>query len=118
MNPTFNPREFLDLARDLASSNNEANLRAGIGRAYYAIFLIARDKAGFTRKQGTHDKVISAVRKRKGRGTSDKLGSLRKLRGVADYQLIPEDPNDSNWRNNWTRADAIVDDIFLRIENW
>ena len=118
MNLKFNPREFLDLARELASSNKEANLRAGISRAYYAIFLIARDKAGFTRKQGTHGKVKSAVRKRKGRGTSEKLGSLRKLRVVADYQLIPEDPNDSNWRNNWTRAQAMVNEVLPRIEAW
>lgn len=41
----FDPVGFLQVARDLnANATNEAEWRTAVGRAYYALFIMARDR--------------------------------------------------------------------------
>ena len=101
------PLTFLRVAEELAHKGDEAALRTAIGRAYYALFLMARDKTGVTSTRAVHMEVIRAVRKRPGaRATADQLDTLRRLRVIADYQLLPDDPAMRDWPSNWIKAQA------------
>jgi len=86
----FDPLAFLDVAHSLAS-DGEAEMRTCVGRAYYGLFLRARDgleAAGLMRPLGDgrdHGAVIVTLRRNK-RGTAgNKLDKLRELRAKADY---------------------------------
>ena len=116
----FDPLAFLDLARELGNGDREeAKLRTAVGRAYYALFLIARGKAGVTGRRDIHTRVINALKqRRKYRSTADQLDALRRLRAVADYQLLPDDPINRNWPGNWSRAHALVDRVLPRLQAW
>ncbi len=120
MTEAFDPLHFLSLARDLANvGQNEASLRTAVGRAYYALFLVARDKTGVTEKRKIHRLVIEAIRKRKAyHSTADQLDALRRLRTVADYQLLPGQPTDRDWVRNWARADELANRVLPRLESW
>lgn len=51
----LDPLTFLDLARDLTQRDQkEASLRTAVNRAYYALFLIAREKTGIRGKRNVH----------------------------------------------------------------
>lgn len=116
----FDPLAFLTVARELALlDREEARLRTAIGRAYYALFLIARERTGIRRRRNVHQRVIDAVRGRRGyRSTADQLDTLRRLRVVADYQLLPENSADRDWTRNWSRAQALVNRILPRLRAW
>lgn len=66
--------------------------RSVISRAYYAAFLVARDKAGITRRMDPHKATIEWFRNRGGNDAviANKLDNLRILRGQADYDLTPD----------------------------
>lgn len=116
----LDPLAFVQLARELACRvGEEASLRTAVGRAYYAVFLIARDKTGVGRERHVRAEVIRAVKRRKAyRSTGDQLDALRRLRTVADYELLPPDPNDRNWVANWSRAESIVNRVLPRLQSW
>ncbi len=116
----FNPLAFLDIARELGNGDREeAKLRTAVGRAYYALFLIARDKTGITGRRAVHTRVINALKKRKNyRSTADQLDALRRLRTVADYELLPSDHANRNWPGNWSEAHALVDRVLPRLQAW
>lgn len=116
----FDPLAFLTVARELVLLDKaEARLRTAVGRAYYALFLIARERTGIRGRRDVHKRVISAVRRRRGyRSTADQLDALRRLRVVADYQLLPEDPADRDWTGNWSRVQALVNRILPRLQIW
>ncbi len=88
----FDPLDFLKLANDLVYSKDEAKLRTAISRAYYSAFLYCRE---WLRSKGwplygdgrDHNEVQMGLKKYIGRKASDKLSSLRRLRGDADYEL-------------------------------
>ena len=85
----FDPEEFLLLAERLVRSNNEAEVRTAIGRAYYAVFLKARTNLLLSRFVQTgsardHGLVAGAL------ADEDnvlELGRLRQARNRADYRL-------------------------------
>jgi len=113
----FHPRDFLSFARSLAGGNSsEEGLRTAVGRAYYGLFLIARERTRLTVRNRVHAEVKREVRRRD-KATGDKLGALHRLRLVADYEVVPVDPGDRDWGSNWSRADAIASEIAPRIEN-
>ncbi|MBI4788509.1 MAG: hypothetical protein HY782_15870 [Chloroflexi bacterium] len=87
MEPTFDPRDYFELAKELTEQNaNEARVPTAINRAYYALFWLARKKAGTREKRGEHAKVVSRLRKMPGlRAAADQLDTLRRLRELADY---------------------------------
>jgi hypothetical protein len=115
----FNPLDFLGVGRELAASHEEAKLRTAVGRAYYSVFLGARDKAGVRGRRDVHAQVIRAVRRRSGfRAAGDKLDSLRRLRIVADYELLPQRPSDRDWHANWQIAERLANDILSKLKAW
>jgi hypothetical protein len=114
----FDPLAFLELAKNLidGGSPQERELRTAVGRAYYAVFLLARDKMGIRARRDVHKLTRDALKARPGyRSTGEKLSQLGRLRSVADYELVPADPNHRNWPRNWTTARALVDQILPRI---
>jgi len=44
---SFNWKDYIRLAEDLIKYNKEAYFRSGISRAYYGVFCLSRNKAGF-----------------------------------------------------------------------
>ena len=117
MSPKFDPLKFLSLAHELANQNEESNLRSAVNRAYYAVFLIAREKTGVTDRKGVHKKVVKKLRRRRGYwATAEKLRSLFRLRTVADYELLPANPSDRNWPHNWSTTQDLVDNILPKLQ--
>jgi hypothetical protein len=51
--------------------------------------------------------VVEELRRRN-RGWGDQLDSFRRLRTVADYDLVPNDPTRRQWQKNWTDAKAFA----------
>lgn len=116
MESPFEPLAFLEFARRLAiSEDSEAGLRTAVSRAYYAIFLTAREKTGVRDKHKSHEKVIKAL-KLASKKTGEKLDSLRRLRSVADYDLLPKKLKERDWKINWEWTNMIVDNILSRLQ--
>ena len=115
----FDPLRFLTVADELADgSSDEARLRTAAGRAYYALFLVALDKTGLSRKgKPSHKKVLDRVKKRD-RGTGEKLGTLLRVRAAADYRVLLPDPRYPDWTTNWYLAKSLVKDILPKIRSW
>ena len=106
---SFDPRRFIALARALGGAvpSDEAQLRTAIGRAYYTLFIIARDNLRIAGEEGVHAQVIYQLR-RQDRRIGDQLDFLRHLRTIADYELLPRDPSRRDWARNWHDADALA----------
>ena len=119
MNQPFDPLDFFRLAQQLGQSGaDDRELRTAVGRAYYAAFLIARDRTNVTVTHGAHKAVGRAVKNSPGhKSTASQLNSLRRLRTVADYQELPNDPSDRNWTANWQTAEAIAIRILPRLQS-
>ena len=114
----FDPVQFWQLGQDLATpATDEAKVRTAVGRVYYAAFLVARDKVGVTGRRAVHQKTSSALKKGRGsRALGDKLNTLFRLRGVADYQLVPSDPAQRDWAANWKYASALASEIIPKLQ--
>jgi len=100
--PAFDPRLFTDIARNLAGQQppEEGRFRTAVGRAYYSLFLIARENLRIRVREDVHSAVIRSLRAQN-RRLGDQLDQLRHYRVVADYELIPDDPTKQNWEQNW-----------------
>lgn len=120
MTEPLDPLSFLIVAKELASQGaGEAKLRTAVGRAYYAVFLVARGKTGITTKRDVHTQVIQALKRRRPyRGTAEQVDMLRRLRTVADYELIPQNPHNSDWTRNWSTAQAVAERVLARLSSW
>ncbi len=126
--PPFDPKQFLHLAETISVGTNpsEAEFRTSVGRAYYAVFLIARDrlfalgKLDSIERPDLHLKVVAGVRNIK-RQLGDQLDTLRRYRGQADYVLSAQDTRYQqrygNWQENWSRAQVIAQQIHTHIQN-
>ncbi|GEM_PF-1956120 len=130
--PPFDPMEFLNLARlSVNTTSSEAMLRTSVGRTYYALFLIARERLfpgpvpprtvrrkslkGRSEQVGVHKAVIDEVLKRD-TATGGKLQKLMELRHAADYWLTPYPHASADWRKNWQDSDVIARQIISRIQ--
>lgn len=92
---SFDWREYIRLAEELINQDKESCLRSGVSRAYYGVFCIMRDKAGFKtyKEYDVHRKVIEyykSSRDKKEQYVGKLLDELRKKRNDADYD---EDKN-------------------------
>ncbi len=121
----FDPWQYFRLAQrlvaDLDETHREANLRAAVSRAYYAVFLIARDKARVRGKDGIHGQTKAAVQARSF-AAGGHYEALRQMRVHADYLLKPGDPNyDSaydDWQRNWEDAEWYSLSLFDFLNAW
>ena len=83
----FDPVDFLHLAEKLMKERNEASIRTSISRAYYASFLIAKDKLSIMLKPpDVHKEVIKQLYKLSPIA-GNSLHNLRRLRNTADYDI-------------------------------
>jgi uncharacterized protein (UPF0332 family) len=108
----FDPTLFLNMAQELGQTSEEERLRTAIGRAYYAVFLVAREKLGVVTRRRVHQTVIEELKKTPGmRAIGDQLDRLRQLRTEADYDLR----STSNWRTNWITAQSLAERLLPRL---
>ena len=97
------------LAQELAALAGEAGeeikLRSAVSRAYYAVFLLAREKTRVTAEHNAHAEVIRRVNRQYSLMTGDTLRKMRMRRNAADYEFPP--PADlGDWKENWKFAEA------------
>jgi len=111
---SFRPEEFFSFAGSIVrdSSANEAALRSAISRAYYAVYLVARDSlfgidgvrltnairkqinkkfrqtGRHTKDPGVHERVIFAITDKPTNMTlAQQIDQLREARINADYKM-------------------------------
>jgi hypothetical protein len=114
----LDPLDFWRLAQTLGGAEaDDPQLRTAVGRAYYAVFLIARQTTGVVDRHDAHTKVLRRLNERSLGAAGSELDQLRKLREVADYELRPELARHRGWHVNWLRASALVDRILKRFRD-
>jgi len=113
---TFDGSAFLRVANELAhNSDDEASLRTAVGRAYYAVFLQARERLGIHgQRRRIHGIVIGRL-KSADPVAGNQLDKLEALRGAADYDLVVQDPLHQNWQSNWRDASNYARHIARRL---
>lgn len=72
-----------------------------VGRTYYGLFLVAREQLGIVASRGVHDAVSRELATRELGDLGSKIGQLRSVRELADYQLVPSNPRWRDWTWNW-----------------
>ncbi len=120
MKPNFDPLLYLTLARELAGQDGtEVKFRTATGRAYYALFLLAREKSHVTGTEDVHKRVGSVVSNKIGYSiTGSQLRTLHRLRVEADYCLTASDPSFEDWARNWKDAEHLVNAILPKLQAW
>src|SRR5437773_586053 len=109
-----------ELARLAAVDQNEIKLRSAISRAYYAAFLLARDKLKVPSGPGTpeiHREVINQVRRRS-KMFGDYLYELKELRKTADYDFPAVEARHTDWNKNWEYTAVKVPFLLSRFMSW
>jgi hypothetical protein len=108
----FDPRQYLDLARDMARhSSDETVPRTAVGRAYYAVFLMAREAAHVHAAEQQQHQVIKTHLLKHDNAVGGAYGSLYDLRIEADYYLEPRDRANDDWARNWRYADRYASTV-------
>jgi hypothetical protein len=112
----FDPLDFLRLADALVDDGaDEATLRTAIGRAYYAVFLLARSKTGVQERRNAHERVREAISPVNHRLAS-LLGTISTARYYADYELSPVNDDFADWNRNWERVRRNVISVLAELE--
>ncbi len=98
----FDPEQFFRLAEELGlRDDDEAALRAAVGRAYYACVLLAAQVTGTGWKTGFHSQLARDLEEMDHRSLASYMGVMRNLRDTADYSLVPENHRERDWERNW-----------------
>lgn len=118
----FTAMQFLEVARGLAvAPTNEAKLRSAVSRAYYALFLMVRDKAHIAGKDSVHERAKTAVAA-KSAAAGGIFQTLRELRTHADYVLRAGnpgyDPAYDDWEDNWKNAEWCCTSLLTFLDQW
>jgi uncharacterized protein (UPF0332 family) len=119
----MNPQDFFQTAKNLSSSEYEADMRSAISRAYYAALHTAYSMLPESRKPdlkahdySTHSKVIGAYdgwsrtlepKRSDKRLIKEMLLSIKNQRKCADYELSTEIKKD-NVSDSLEQANAII----------
>ena len=120
----FDPQDFLRLARatvPVPAQATEAQIRMGIGRLYYGLYLIGRTRL-LTRsnidrrrlRRGSHQYFVE-VHKRQSFALGSQFDDLRIPRVEADYHLTPSDPSRADWKANWRKANQLAHRLLSRL---
>lgn len=119
MRQNFDPLLYLSLAREMAREGTEVKYRTATGRAYYALFLLAREKSNVTGTEDVHKRVGAVVSNKVGYSiTGSQLRALNRLRVEVDYCLAPSDPSLEDWARNWRDVEHLVDAILPKLQGW
>jgi uncharacterized protein (UPF0332 family) len=92
---TFDPLQLLRLAEQMEITD-EAHARTAVNRAYYGVFLRARDglrTTGLLTREApgqVHGEVIAALRLNRRHAAATQLRDLREARERADYETTIE----------------------------
>jgi hypothetical protein len=113
----FDPERFLDVANNLLINADEGSLWTAVGRAYYAVFITARDRLRITETENVHGKVIDLVNRSVGNSFGSQLAAMRRLRAVADYEMAPVDPTCRDWRENCEKQIALASLLLPRMKS-
>lgn len=115
----FEWADFLNVARELGSSEEEASLRTAVGRAYYSAFHAA---CRYVRNQGVnlprhgaaHEEVLKALEsgKRHEKAAALQLRRLKKSRTEADYELAPP----TNWAAQCKSSLVVAESVISKLE--
>jgi uncharacterized protein (UPF0332 family) len=105
MSKDFEPIDFVYIAAEIiekiknnetinAQDKEEGFLRTAISRAYYCVFLTAREKMRrelqkIPKDENVHQAVNRWLAKKNGKKAYDTFFNLRKMRNSADYDLPP-----------------------------
>jgi hypothetical protein len=112
----FDPLDFLRLADALVTDDaDEATLRTAIGRAYYAVFLLARAKTDVRGRRQVHERVREAISPVNDR-LAALLGTISTVRYFADYELHPTNTNFTNWERNWEHVRRNVTSVLEELD--
>ena len=90
-------------------------LRTAVGRACYAVFLVAPDRLGVVTSEKVHSEVIRLLTRRD-RKIGSQMFFLLNLRLTADYQMTPEQESRRDWQVNWQRAQDTALFLLPKIE--
>ena len=100
---------IFQLAQELAAlageTGDEIKLRSAVSRAYYAVFLLAREKMRVVGEHDVHAEVQRRINRRYGSSIGDYLYQMRRRRVAADYEFPPSDPDIRDWKANWEYAE-------------
>jgi len=108
---SFDPLDFVQLGRQLGSRvSDEASIRTAISRAYYGVFLLARERTGTRSRSKVHERVEKKVGVKIGTRAAHQFNSFRVLRCQADYDLSP-----SMTARHWQRAESIANHLLPQI---
>ena len=119
MPPPFDPLLYLGLARELAQGGTEVKFRTAIGRAYYAVFLIAYGKSNVTGVENVHKRVALVVSNKSGYSVvGSQLRTLHRMRVEADYHLTPSTASAGDWERNWKDVEHLADAILPKLQAW
>ncbi len=108
-----NSRALLAIAQELLTSGiieqNELKYRSAVSRAYYSVFLLAREKTRLENEvHDVHAKVFQSIRislLRAGKFiTFDKMNELKEHRKQADYTFPATNANCMDWEKCATNA--------------
>jgi hypothetical protein len=112
----FDPLDFLRLADALVTDDaNEATYRTAIGRAYYAVFLLARAKTGVQGRRNVHERIREAISPVNLR-LAALLGTISRTRDYADYELRPVNADFANWKRNWESVRRNVTSVLEELD--
>lgn len=95
MQQGFDPRKFLDVAKDLTFDGKyekDARVRTAVGRLYYGVFLLAWQKLGekgipIENNDKIHQSVIETYNEKNLSTIGNGLDQLREKRREADYEM-------------------------------
>lgn len=126
----MNGVEFLNFAKTLLESNEEAALRTAVSRSYYATFHLVKEaliSAGITvsKDPSEHRRLVHYLREG-GRtaGISDAnrygdlLNDLRTFRNEADYDLHLTKFNKNTCKLQWKLAETVYETVNSNIESY
>ncbi len=123
LNNSFNPSEFLNIARRILLINDideTGKFRTSIGRAYYSAFLLTRRRLERGRKkfdsEGQHKKVRDFLKSINKDHMADQLLVLFDYRVDADYELS-DSKNGSIDRSLCDKCISIAEQIIEEIED-
>lgn len=109
------------LAAELAASGkaegSEIKLRSAVSRAYYAVFLLARQKTRVTDVEKVHATVLYQVSRQKGVILADRLRELKIYRESADYGFPPQEDH-RDWNRNWEEVNIKAQSLLARFKAW
>jgi len=119
MSQPSDSRAIMDLALELGqlaqADKNEFKYRSAVSRAYYAVFLLARDTMNVpaSDSHSVHTDVQNAFKQREpSKLVRDDYHKLKELRKSADYDF-PAKEDHKEWDKNWqfaaTKAPWLLD---------